>query len=395
MTQIRPGIYWVGASEWSLKHFHGHELSIKHGTTYNSYLIVDEKVALIDFVKNTHKEELVQNVERIIPLDKIDYAIVNHSEPDHSGALPLIRARNPNVVVVCNKNGQNSLKRHYPLAWNFQLMKTNDSLSLGKRSLKFFEAPMLHWPDSMFSYCPEEKILFPNDAFGQHYASTNRYADEVDQCELWQEARKYFANILTPYSQHIMRKGAEFIGMGWPIEMICPSHGVMWRKDPMTIVNKYMEWSSGAAEDAVVIVYDTIWGGTEKMARAIARGVELEGLPFRLYSAGTADFNDVMTEVHKAKGVLVGSPTLNNGLMPTLMPYLESLRNLRFQKKLGASFGTYGWSGECTKRIEEFLTQGGIKIVQMGLRANFNPLDDDLAHCVAFGQGFAKQVKAG
>ena len=393
MTQLRPGVHWVGVREWAKKFFHGHELSIAHGTSYNSYLIVDEKIALIDSVKNEHAEEFLQNVSRIVPLSKIDYFIVNHGEPDHSGAFTRLLAANPRAKVVASKNGAQILKRHYPGAYDVQVMKTGDQLSLGKKTLKFFDTQMLHWPDSIFAYCPEEKILFPNDAFGQHYASSSLYADECDQCEVWQEAIKYFANILTPYSARIIVKVGEFVGLGWPVEMICPSHGLIWRKDPLTIVNKYVEWASGKAQAAVVVIYDTIWHGTEKMARSICRGLETEGVPFRLFNAGTSDFNDVMTEILKARGVLVGGPTLNNNLMPTLVPYLESIRGLRFVNKIGAAFGTYGWSGEGVGRIEEFLVSGGVKIVQVGYRVSYAPGEEDLKQCEVFGQQFARQVK--
>ncbi len=394
MTEIRPNIHWVGIVEWSLSHFHGHELSIRHGTSYNSYLIMDEKITLVDGVKGTHTEEFIKGIEKHVPLEKIDYLVVNHSEPDHTGALPALLAKNPNVTIIVSKNGSTSFKRHYPGNWNLQVVKPEETISLGKRSLRFFEAPMLHWPDSMFTYCPEEKLLFSNDAFGQHYAASTRFADEADQDELWQEAIKYFANILTPFSGQVTRKVNDLLGLGWPIGMICPSHGLIWRNDPTTIVKKYLEWASGKAATSAVVVFDTIWGGTEKMARAICRGIEAEGVSYRLFGAGTSDFNDVMTEVLKARGLVIGSPTLNNGIMPTLAPYIEEIRHLRFQQKLGAAFGTYGWSGENVKIIEEAMQNGGFKIAQVGIRSQFSPHDEDLLHCETFGRGFAKILRA-
>jgi flavorubredoxin len=393
MTELRPGIHWVGDVEWSLEFFHGHELSIRHGTSYNSFLIMDEKIALIESVKGTHAHNFVDRVRALVPLEKIDYFIILHSEPDHSGAFPLILEKAKNAKVLCSKNGALSIQRHYPGNWNLSVVKTNDSISLGKRSLRFFEAQMLHWPDSTFAYCPDEKLLFSNDAFGQHLAASSRFTDEVEPCLLWNEAVKYFANILTPFCPHIIRKIQEFTKLGWPVEAIYPSHGLLWRKDPMAIVNKYLEWASGKADPSAVVLFDTIWQGTERMAQAIARGLQMENVPYRLYNAGSADFNDVMTEVLTSKGVLVGSPTLNNGLMPTLMPSLESLRNLRFPNKMGAAFGTYGWSGEGVKRIEEFLAGGGIKIAQPGLRVQFSPTEADLKECETFGRGFAKLLK--
>jgi len=394
MTLIRPDIHWVGAIEWGLEHFHGHELSIRKGSSYNAYLIRDEKTVLIDSVKYTHANAFIADVEKIVPIDKIDYIIVNHAEPDHGSALPMLLAKNPKVTVICSKGGETSIKRFYPGNWNLKVVKTGETLNIGKRSLKFFEAQMLHWPDSMFTYCPEEKILFPNDAFGQHYAHASRFADEADQCSLWQEAEKYFANILTPYSGQITRKVNEFLALNWPIEMICPSHGMIWRKDPAQIVKKYMEWSSGSCEQSAVVLYDSIWKNTEKMALAVCEGLAQEGVTYRLFSAGVSDFNDVMTEILRSKALIVGSPTLNNGLMPTIMPHLEMIRGLRFQKKLCAAFGTYGWSGEAVKRIEEILGGAGFTVAVPAVRAQFAPHAAELDACRALGREIAAKIKA-
>ncbi|HOY67924.1 MAG TPA: flavodoxin domain-containing protein [Candidatus Ozemobacteraceae bacterium] len=394
MTIIRPDIHWVGAIEWALEHFHGHELSIRKGSSYNAYLIRDEKTVLIDTVKYTHAGEFVASIEKQVPIDKIDYIIVNHAEPDHGSALPLILAKNPNATVICSKGGEMSIKRFYPGKWNLKVVKTGDSLSIGKRTLRFFEAQMLHWPDSMFTYCPEEKILFSNDAFGQHYAHSSRYADETDQCSLWQEAEKYFANILTPYSGQITRKVNEFLALNWPIEMICPAHGLIWRKDPVQIVKKYMEWASGNCEKSAVVLYDSIWKNTEKMAHAVCEGLAEEGVAYRLHSAGTTDFNDVMTDILRAKALVVGSPTLNNGLMPTIMPHLEMIRGLRFQKKLCAAFGTFGWSGEAVKRIEEILGGSGFTVAVPAVRAQFAPHEAELEACRNLGRELARKIKA-
>ena len=392
-TEIRPGIHWVGSIEWTLKHFHSHELSIYRGTTYNSYLVVDDKIALIDTVKNTHLEEFLREVEKIVPVSKIDYLVVNHCEPDHGGSIPALLAKNPNLKIVCSKGGQISVNRHHPGVTNLQVVKTGDSLSLGKRTLRFFEAQMLHWPDTMFSYCPEEKLLFSADAFGQHYAHANRFADQVDQAELWEEAIKYFANILTPFCGQIIKKINEFSALNWPLEVICPAHGVIWRQDPMQIVRKYLEWSSGKAEPTAVVVFDSIWHGTERMAKAICRGLEAEGVTYRMYNAGVADLHDVMTQMLLARGLLIGGPTLNNNLMPSLAPYLEELRGLRFLNKIGAAFGTYGWSGEGVKRFEEGLEKATIKVVQPGLRVQFTPTEADLKTCESFGRDFARHIK--
>ncbi|MBF0546893.1 MAG: MBL fold metallo-hydrolase [Candidatus Riflebacteria bacterium] len=393
-TELKPGIHWVGAVEWALRHFHGNEFSISRGSSYNAYLIKDGNfTVLIDSVKAPHVPDFLRDLEKITPLEKITHFIVNHSEPDHSGAFPSVMAKAPKAKVICSRGGQKVLLRHHLGNWELQPVKTGDEVKLQTRTLKFFEAPMLHWPDSMFTYCPEEKILFPNDAFGQHYASSHRFADEVDMDELWQEAIKYFANILTPFSGQIIRKIQEFSDLKWPVEMICPSHGMIWRKDVTKIIEKYLEWSSGKAEPGVVVVYDTVWGGTQKMVSGITRGLESIGVPFKVFNAGTADFNDVLTEILKYRAILIGCPTLNNSLMPTIMPFLESIKGLRFLNKIGAAFGTYGWSGEGCARIEEFLKAGNVKIVQPPIKTNYAPTEEELVKCEQFGREIGTIVK--
>ncbi len=393
--QINKDIYWVGALEWSKEHFHGHELSIRHGTSYNAYFIDDEKKVLIDLVRASQYEDLVRHIEEHCPIEKLDILIINHAEPDHASSLPMLLAKNPNLEIYVSRGGKISVNRHTPGVKEVNVVKTGDSISIGKRTLKFFEAQMLHWPDTMFTYCPEEKTLFSADAFGQHFASIERFADLVDNKGLWYEAEKYYANILTPYSPHITRKLDEFTKLNWEVQTICPAHGVCWRKDPAQIIGKYAEWAAGKTKPTAVIVFDTIWGGTEKMARAVGRGLEEKGVSFKMFSAGGADLNDVMTEILTCKAVVVGCPTLNNGIMPTLTPYLEELRGLRFRNKIGMAFGTYGWSGECIKRIEEALGTAGIEVAVPGFKCQFNPHEEDLQKCQEMGRELAEKIKAG
>lgn len=394
VKEIKKDIYWVGTIEWLLKHFHSHELSIHRGTTYNAYLILDDKPTLIDMVKNTHIDDLIKNIESIISIEKLEYLVVNHAEPDHSGAFPVLISKNPKLKVVCSKGGEVSIRRHYPMVKELIVVKTGDEMKIGKRTLKFFEAQMLHWPDTMFTYCVDDKVIFTNDAFGQHYAHCNRFVDEADESEVWEEAIKYFANILTPFSGQIIKKINELLSFNWDIQMICPSHGAIWRKDINKIIQKYLEWSSGNTPASVVVIYDSIWNGTEKMAKAICEGIEQEKLPYKLFSAATSDLNDVMTEILKCRGIIVGCPTLNNNIMPSIAPYLEEIRGLRFPKKVGAAFGTYGWSGEGVKRIEESLEKSNIKVIQPGLKIQFAPsTQEDINKCIEFGRNFAKQIK--
>ncbi|MFZ5949716.1 MAG: FprA family A-type flavoprotein [Candidatus Rifleibacteriota bacterium] len=392
--QLCKDIYWVGALEWSKEHFHGHELSIRHGTSYNAYFIDDEKKVLIDMVRASQCDDLFRHIEEHCPIEKLDILIINHAEPDHASSLPRLLEKNPNLEIYVSRGGKISVQRHTPGVKEVKVVKTGDSISIGKRTLRFFEAQMLHWPDTMFTYCPEEKILFSADAFGQHFASTERFADLVDKKGLWYEAEKYYANILTPYSPHIIRKLDEFTALKWEVQTICPAHGVCWRKEPEAIIGKYAEWASGKTNPTAVIIFDTIWGGTEKMARAIARGLEEKGVSYKMYSAGATDLNDVMTEILTCKAVVVGCPTLNNGIMPTLTPFLEELRGLRFRNKIGMAFGTYGWSGECIKRIEEGLANAQIEVAAEGYKCQFNPHDSDLDKCEEMGRALAEKIKA-
>lgn len=392
--KICDGIYWVGALEWSKEFFHGHELSIRHGTSYNSYFIDDEKKVLIDLVKESQKEDLFRHIEEHVKIEDLDILIINHAEPDHASSLPELLRRNPNMEIYVSRGGKISVSRHFPGVENLTVVKTGDSINIGKRTLKFFEAQMLHWPDTMFTYCPEDKILFSADAFGQHFASPERFDDQVDDKGLWFEAEKYFANILTLYSPQILKKLDEFTKLNWETKILAPAHGICWRRDPGKIINKYIAWATGTPEQSAVIIFDTVWGSTEKMARAIARGLEKEGVTYKIFSAGASDMNDIMTDILTTKAVIVGSPTLNNGLMPTIMPHLEFMRGLKFRNKIGAAFGTYGWSGECIKRIEEMLEKGGIEVAVPGFKCQFSPGEEDLQKCEELGQELGKKIRA-
>jgi flavorubredoxin len=394
VTELSKGVYWVGVVDWGIRHFHGYELSTHRGSSYNAYLIVDEKIALIDSVWTPFQEQLIENIRQIIDPAKIDFVIANHAEMDHSGSLPYVMQYAPKATVVVSRRGRESVEGHYHQPWNFKSVQTGDRISIGKSELVFIEAPMLHWPDSMFTYLTNHNILMPNDAFGQHYATVFHFNDEVNQEELYEEALKYYANILTPFSILILKKIEELLSLKLPVDMIAPSHGIIWRKDPMQIVKKYQEWAKQTPENSAVILYDTMWEGTRKMAEAIAAGIAEEGVPAKLLYMPVSDRNDVITEIFKAKAILVGSPTLNNGLLPTILPILEDLRGLKFQNKIGAAFGSYGWSGESVKIIQEHLERCKIKVVTEGNLAKWQPGEEELARCREQGRMVAKAIKA-
>ena len=395
VTELVEGVYWVGVVDWGLRHFHGHELSTHRGSSYNAYLIVDDKIALVDTVWGPFQEQLIENIRQVVDPARIDVVVANHAEVDHSGGLPAVMREAPGATLVVSRRGRESIEGHYHRPWNFQTVRTGDKISLGSCELVFVEAPMLHWPDSMFTYLAGKDILMPNDAFGQHYASDFRFNDQVDQEELYEEAIKYYANILTPFSDLVARKIGEVLALNLPVQIIAPSHGVIWRKDPLQIVQKYQEWAAQVPQKRAVILYDTMWEGTRHMAEAVGEGLAAENVPFKLFHMAVTDRNDVLTEVFKAKAVVVGSPTVNRGVLPTLSPILEDLKGLRFKNKIGAAFGSYGWSGEAVKLIEEHLALCGLPVIGPGVLAKWQPTEADLTACRELGYKIAKAVATG
>jgi anaerobic nitric oxide reductase flavorubredoxin len=393
-TKLAKGVYWVGVADWGLRHFHGFELSTHRGSSYNAYLIVDEKIVLVDTVWTPFQEQLIKNIREIIDPSKIDYVVANHSEMDHSGSLPYVMQHAPQATVVVSRRGKESIEGHFHQPWNFKAVMTGDRIPIGQSELVFVEAPMLHWPDSMFTYLTGHSILMPNDAFGQHYATTFRFNDQVNQKELFEEALKYYANILTPFSSLVIKKIDELLALNLPVNMIAPSHGIIWRNDPLQIVRKYQEWALQSLEKTAVILYDTMWEATRKMAEAIADGLAKEGIPAKLLHMAVTDRNDAIAEIFKSKAIIVGSPTLNNGLLPTITPILEDLKGLKFQNKIGAAFGSYGWSGESKKIIQEHLEGCKIKVVADGVLARWQPKEEDLSKCQQLGRLVAQEINA-
>jgi anaerobic nitric oxide reductase flavorubredoxin len=392
MIKIKDNVYWVGKKNWELKKFHGEEFSTHRGSTYNSYIIKDKKTALVDTVWTPFHREFIDNLEKNIDLKSIDLIVVNHTEQDHSGSLPYLMEKIPGTPIYCSKNGALLIKRHFHRDWNVNIVKTGDSLDLGDNKLVFVEMPMLHWPDSMATYVAGANVLLSNDAFGQHYASPYMFNDQVDQCELYQEALIYYANILTPFSRLVKAKIKEITALNLPIEMIAPSHGIIWRDNPLQIVEKYDQWASDYHEGRVIILYDTMWGATKKMALAIARGIENKGLGVKALNMGKCDKSDLIMEVFKSRGVIVGGSTFNNGIQGDAAAILELIKGLKFKNKIGASFGSYGWSGESVKIIETRLKEAGIEIAAEGIKVQYNPSPEEIKACEAFGEAFAEKV---
>lgn len=394
-VQIAEGVHWVGVVDWALRSFHGHELSTHRGSSYNAYLIVDEKVALVDTVWSPFTEEFIENVRSVIDPARIDYVVANHAEIDHAGALPEVLRHASNAELVVSNRGAETIEGHFHRGWNVRTVGTGDRISLGSGELVFVEAPMLHWPDSMFTYLTGRSVLMPNDAFGQHYATACRFNDQVDQKELYEEALKYYVNILTPFSPQVSRKIDELIGMELPVEVIAPSHGVIWRDRPLQIVEAYRRWAAQEPEPRAVVLYDTMWQATRRMAEAVGNGLGDEGVDHKILHLARTDRNDALVEVFRSRAVLAGSPTINNGLLPTVLPILTDIQGLRFANKIGAAFGSYGWSGQAVKLIEQHFTQSGIELAAEGVRAKWQPAAADLQRCRNLGRTVGQAVGQG
>jgi flavorubredoxin len=388
LTEIVEGVYWVGAIDWNIRNFHGY---ITHrGTTYNAYLIVDEKIALIDTVKSHFFPEMIERIKKIINPEKIDYVISNHTEPDHSGSILKTLKAAKNAELIASDRGVKGLKKYYGEDLEATSIKEKPTLSLGKYTLNFVPVPMVHWPDSMVTYVPEAELLLPNDAFGQHLASSKRFDDEVDQAVLMQEATTYYANIVMPLWRSVSR--AFDVVKDLKIKIIAPSHGVIWRTDPGKILSKYQSWVSGESEKRVVIVYDSMWGSTEMIANALVEGISGKGVPVSVHKLGVTHNSDVIADILEAKAVLVGTPTLNNGIFPTVASFLTYMKGLKPRNKIGAVFGSYGWAGGAKKAAESEVKAAGLELIENDLDYVFKPTKDELDKAVKFGESIGKTV---
>jgi flavorubredoxin len=389
-VQLKDDIYWVGAIDWNVREFHGYTTS--RGTTYNAYLVRGEKTALVDTVKAGFFPEMLSRIESIMNPADIDYLIVNHAEMDHSGAIPLFMERVPNVQLIATDHCIKALERHYRQDLPIQKVRTGDEISLGNKTLQFLEAYMLHWPDSMFTYIKEDCILMPNDGFGQHYASYHRFDDENPLESVMEEAAKYFGNILMPLAPLIPPLLKKVKKMGIPIDMIAPSHGIIWRSYPDKIIQAYTDWSKGIADDRVLIIYDTMWQSTETMAKAISQGISAAGVENKLIHVRKNHRSDIMKEILSSKILVIGSPTINEGIFPTVAELLIYLKGLRPLKKKGVAFGSYGWGGEAIPAINDAMKGMGFEVIDPGLSVMYVPGEEDLENCVALGEKIAASL---
>jgi flavorubredoxin len=390
-TELAKGIHWVGAIDWDVRDFHGY--STYQGTTYNAFLIVDDKVTLFDTVKSSHKDEMLRNLKAIIDPKKIDYIVINHVEMDHSGSLPALMELIQPEKLICSPMGHKAILDHFHRPdWPYEVVKTGSEISLGKRTIQFLETRMLHWPDSMFSYIKEDGILFSSDAFGQHYATSERFDDEVDMAEVMHQSAKYYANILYLYAPLIKKLLATVASMNLDIKMIAPDHGVIWRSHIGKILEAYDKWSRNESGKKALVIYDSMWHSTEEMAIAVEEGLRQTGLSTRLINLKVHHRSDVMTEVLGAKAIVLGSPTLNNGLLPRMAGFLMYMRGLKPANKFGASFGSFGWSGEAVGLMNTALEDMKVEVIEEGIKVKYVPNDEHLEECRNLGRRVGKRV---
>lgn len=392
--RVTDKVTWVGKIDWELKKFHGDELSTMEGSSYNSYLIRDKKTVLIDTVWGPYDTEFVNRLKEEIDLKEIDYIVMNHNESDHSGTLPALMREIPDTPIYCTKKGESILRGLYHQDWNYVNVKTGDELEIGDSKLVFVEASMLHWPDTMMTYMTGDNILFSNDVFGQHYASEMLYDDMDDISKLLHEAEKYYTNIITPFSTFVTKKLAEVQGMNLKIDLVAPSHGIIWRENIGLIMDLYAKWANNYQEDQITLIYDTMWQSTRKMAEAIAEGIHQASpnTTIKILNAVKNDKNDILVEVFKSKAIIVGSPTINNGFSYAIAGILEMIKGLKFKNKKAASFGSYGWSGEAAKQIKEFLEESKFAIVNDGIRVNWAPDQETIEQLREYGRKFVEEI---
>ena len=386
--EIKPNIYWVGAIDWGLRSFHGY--NTPRGTTYNSYLIIDNKITLIDTVKHYLYNEMLNRIKEIIDPSKIDYIVSNHVEMDHSGSITKLLEICPNAQIITSTRGEKGLSLHYKKDLNMKVVNSGDKLNIGKKTLTFFHIPMVHWPDSMVTYIADDKLLLSNDAFGQHIASTERFDDELEWGILKEEAAKYYANIVMPYSDQV-KKALETLTK-LDINMIAPSHGIIWKKHIPNILKEYSIWADFKTENKALIIFDSMWGSTEKIAYALYEGLEETGIKVTIRNLKNTHISDIIADVLSSKFILLGSPTMNNTMLPSMGMFLTYLKGLRPRNRIGFVFGSYGWGGQAVGEIEKILNELSWDLPIKGFKVNYIPDENDLINVKKIGKMLTKNI---
>ncbi|MEK7196354.1 MAG: FprA family A-type flavoprotein [Nitrospirota bacterium] len=395
-VELKNGIFWVGAIDWAVRDFHGYVT--QRGTTYNNYLIMDDEITLLDTVKYDFAEITIKNIKSVVEPSKIKHIVINHIENDHATSLDKIMALTPNATIYITEKGKKGLERFFDISkWNMKVVKTGDTLNIGKRTLLFLETPMLHWPDSMMTYIKEDKVLISQDAFGQHIASAVRFDDEFVTCQSMSELDDavvdYYANILMPFGQLIKTKIADIQKLGLEIDMIAPDHGIIWRSNPNKVLQMYLDMANGRANLNVSIIYDTMWHSTEYMTLPIMQGIKDEGVECKVIKLRSTPMSDAIKEFWHSRGCLIGSPTLNNLMYPTVAEFLYHLRGLRPKNRIAGAFGSYGWGGGAVKEAYEEFKRMGLEIFEPGLQVLYKASSEDEEKCYEFGREFARKTK--
>ncbi len=375
-VEIKKDIYWVGAVDWNIRNFHGYQTN--RGTSYNSYLIMDEKKVLIDTVKESKIEDMLERIKSIIDPSELDIIISNHIELDHSGGLPILSQLAPNVKIITSTKGKQGLSHYYDTSkWNIEEVASGSSINIGSRNIQFVHTPMLHWPDSMVSYIPQDQLLLSNDAFGQHLSLSYLFDDQNPRDIVFEEAEKYYANILLPFAPQVKRALKALSEL--KINMIAPSHGIIWRERIPEIIDKYKTWSNSQNREKAVIIYDSMWNATEKMANEIKSSFEARGIPTIIRSLKTSHISEIMGDILEAKYIAIGSPVLNNQILPTVAAMLCYLKGLKPKNKIGFAFGSYGWNHVAINEIENTMAELKWDIPIQAINIKYRPNRENLA----------------
>ena len=391
MKQITKDVFSVGVIDWNMRSFHGNTFITKNGVTYNSYLINDNEPALIDVVHKGFEDEFIKNILDIISPEKIKHVILNHLEPDHSGAIEYMAKVLKNAKFYGTAKLKEGLLKYYDLNIEINVVKTGDKINLGSNTLTFVEVPMVHWPDSMITYCPEKKILFSNDAFGQHIATNKTFTDEIKQDILWQEVTKYYANILWPLGPMIEKSINNLLTMNLPIDFVAPSHGLVWRNNINKVIEKYLSWTKNEVKNKVVVVYETMWGSTQIMAREIVRALTNNNIEAKMFDIAKTDFAEVAYEMLEAKAFVIGSSTHDNEMLAYIAGYMHFLKGMKPKNRIAVSFGSFGWAGGAVKEIATNLSSFGIEVIDQ-ISAKFKPNKEELEKCYQAGEKLSKAL---
>ena len=391
MKQITKDVFSVGVIDWNMRNFHGNTFITKNGVTYNSYLINDNEPALIDVVHKGFEDEFIKNILEIISPEKIKHVILNHLEPDHSGAIEYMAKVLKNAKFYGTAKLKEGLLKYYDLNIEINVVKTGDKINLGSNTLTFVEVPMVHWPDSMITYCPEKKVLFSNDAFGQHIATNKTFTDEIEQDILWQEVAKYYANILWPLGTMIEKSVNNLLTMNLPIDFVAPSHGLVWRNNINKVIEKYLSWTKNEVKNKVVVVYETMWGSTQIMAREIVRALTNNNIEVKMFDIAKTDFAEVAYEMLEAKAFVIGSSTHDNEMLAYIAGYMHFLKGMKPKNRIAVSFGSFGWAGGAVKEIATNLSSFGIEVIDQ-ISAKFKPNKEEIEKCYQAGEKLSKAL---